>query len=424
MQKRSDIVIVSAFGRGNVLARNLSKRGLNVSLVDVSDQLGRWTPEDWAGPFGFFSEDNKAAFDDVGLEDLPRGLTIWLQDRPVEMRGPLAEFQLEKIGVSKNTITYLKEAGLPGSASLRRELEREGFAQTWLAHFAQRFSSNIFYDNFESLQRGFCRPLLSKFKLRRTSREQIINSFGECLNAGVKVFTSARIIDISIVGGGLDAIEISSERSVVLTGGFFVWLLSSEESEVFPERVRTAFYPNGPIESSWCWVRYGFQLAAGAETSVLPEHFVMMKDPRLPWTHAHCCLVQRGLDGNRFDFWVRIPSKRRFQRSFLDEVGAQILTELRSRLPSVNAVLTERPPEYMVSHKELGAPRFQVFLEGQLKNLKRMVLKNLVYCGPEDWISLDANGQEYSMQLLQNHLTELFTVVRKDAKLDQPIHPA
>lgn len=424
MQKRSDLVIVSAFGRGNVLSRELAKRGLSVSLVDVSDQLGRWSPEDWAGPFGYFGEDKQASFDDVDLDENSRGLTIWLEDRPLEMRGPLADFQLKQLGVSPSTVKYLKESGLPGASVLRRDLEREGYGKTWLAHFAQQFSSNIYYDNFESLQRGFCRPILSKFYLRRTNRDKIIHSFGECLKAGVKVFTSARIVDISLVGGALDAIEISSERSGVLTGNHFVWLLSSEESEVFPERVRTTLYPSGPIESSWCWVRFGFQLPQGPETDILPDHFVMMKDPNLPWTHVHCCLVQRSSDRERFDFWVRIPSKRRFQRSFLDDVGTQILTELKVRLPGVNAILAQRPPEYMVSHKELGAPRFQVFLDGQLKSLKRLALKNLVYCGPEDWISLDANGQEYSNQLLQKHLVELLTAQRKEKSFDQPIHPS
>ncbi|HEX4924583.1 MAG TPA: hypothetical protein VFV50_10870 [Bdellovibrionales bacterium] len=425
MQKRSDVVIVSAFGRGNSLSRSLAKRGLTVSLVDVSDQLGRWTPEDWAGPFGSFEEDAaaEAKAGDVDLVELARGLTVWLSDRPLEMRGPLTPFTLSKLGISESTIRYLKEARLPGAAMLRRDLEKEPFEATWLAHFAQQFSSNVYFDNFESLTRGYCRPLLSKFFMRKTTRERIVQSFGECLAAGVKVFTSARIVDISIVNQKLDAVEISSERSGVLTGDLFVWLLSSEECEVFPERVRALMYPKGPVESSWCWVRFGFQVPAGPEESALPDHFVMLKDIRLPWTHAHCCLVQKNHDLNRYDFWVRIPSKRRFQRSFLDEVGSQIQTELKARLPAVSPVLLERPPEYLVSHKELGAPRFQVYLESHLKNLKRLSLRNLLYCGPEDWVSLDANGQGLSMQMLQNHLMENF-VQRKEEPRDRPLHPS
>lgn len=425
MQKRSDVVIVSAFGRGNFLSRALAKRGLAVSLVDVSDQLGRWTPEDWAGPFGSFDDEATATVktDDVDLVEQPRGLTIWLSERPLEMRGPLTPFSLAKLGISEGSLKYLKEARLPGAAMLRRDLEKEPFERTWLAHFAQQFSSNVYFDNFESLTRGYCRPLLSKFCLRRTTREHIVQSFGECLNAGVKVFTSARIIDISVVGPSLDAVEIASERSGVLTGDVFVWLLSSEECEVFPERVRAMLYPKGPVESSWCWVRYGFQIPEGPEASALPDHFIMLKDVRLPWTHAHCCLVQKNPALNRYDFWVRIPSKRRFQRSFLDEVGSQIQTELKGRLPAVSPKLTERPPEYMVSHKELGAPRFQVYLEGQLKNLKRLALRNLLYCGPEDWVSLDSNGQSLSMQHLQSHLMETFSQ-RKEETRDRPLHPS
>jgi hypothetical protein len=424
MQNRSDLVIVSAFGRGTRVATELAKKGLAVSLVDVSDQLGRWTPEDWAGPFGYFEEPNQPAGTDVESVECEKGFTIWLNERPIEFRGPLKDFTLDQIGVSPNTLKYLTESRQPSGGIDRNSIQAEGFEKTWLAHFAHQFSANVFLDNFQSLGRGYARPLGNRFFVRTTTRDRIIQSFRDCLSAGAKVFTSARIADISIVNGQLDAVEIYSERSGVLTSSQFVWMLSSEESEVFPDRVKQTLYPKGAIESSWCWVRFSFNLPDSFETRALPAHFVMMKDHHLPWSHSHCSLVQRSLDPNKFDVWIRIPSKRRFQRAFLDEQGSQILTELKNRLPAVNPVLLERPAEYMVSHKELGAPRYQVYTDGHLNNLKRLRLKNLMYCGPEDWMSLDSNGQADSYQLLRNQLVELFNQSKKGkVPLDQPLHP-
>ena len=55
---QSDVTIVSAYGRGNWLAAELSNLNHRVSLVDVSKGLGRWAPEDWEGPFGFFQSEH------------------------------------------------------------------------------------------------------------------------------------------------------------------------------------------------------------------------------------------------------------------------------------------------------------------------------------------------------------------------------
>src|SRR4051794_13320435 len=104
MEANRDVAIVSAFGRGNWLAAELADLGLKVSLVDVSEALGRWTPEDWEGPFGLLKAEflKTSQLERLNEEDyfdsVDEGFVVWLKDGPLDLKGPLTAYQMERRG--------------------------------------------------------------------------------------------------------------------------------------------------------------------------------------------------------------------------------------------------------------------------------------------------------------------------------------
>ena len=113
MKSSYDVAVVSAFGRGHWLAAELADAGRSVALIDVSAKMGRWAPEDWEGPFGFFrTEKLKASQVERLIEDdyhdtVDEGFVVWLKDGPIDIKGPLSSFWLQKKGIQGEFSKYV-----------------------------------------------------------------------------------------------------------------------------------------------------------------------------------------------------------------------------------------------------------------------------------------------------------------------------
>ena len=417
MSVKSQLVIVSAFGRSHWLAAELAHRGYDVSLVDVSHHLGRWAPEDREGPFGiFFSErlsllqKERLVADEV-ISEQKEGLTFWLKDRPVELMGPLAKYQLDSQGVSSQARNYLFEydsSSEQDREALKSQILRGEFKDHWLAHFSHQWSANRLSD----FNLGFLTeeplPVFSKMVLRQATRRGMEQSLAWCESKGVRVYRQANLEDLYIDKKKLEGIEIQSDHKGLLKGEEFIWSLSSEETMVLNERLGKTFFPAGDIKPEWSWVRYRVKFIRGQGHLSLPDHVVAIENLFLPWTHENLLILQRTVLEDETDIWLRIPNNQRTHHSYLKQMGQKILSLLRQRLRDSDVEIAHYPQELNYSYAELGPRSFPVYGVKDLQSLKRKELRNLHYAGPESWDRLDAQGiLDYQEKLLndieQNH---------------------
>ncbi len=429
MESRSDVVIISAFGRGIWLALELAKAGQSVTFIDVSEKLGHSAPEDWQGPFPLlkttqFDEGQwKYLSEGAQLQSVENGFTFWLANGPWELRGPLFEFLRQKQHVDLEVVRYIRDfhqVSEPERRLIRHRIEGMMGRNNWPAHFAHQIASTVYSPDRMGIDDGIPLSLFSPCFVRRMTKETIEFKYEQMKKAGVKLFLNARLEDLSIQSRVLDGIEIASERSGIVPGKKFVWMLTGEEAQRFNPRIVEAVFNSEIVESRWCWVRFLIRMAEGPERDVLPAGFAMAKDVHLPWTHGNMCLTERTSKHDIFRVWMRVAAGRRFQRSYMTEMGNDLVIELRKRIPAVEVEVAEMPPEFHFGFEELGPPRYPVFLQADVKKLSRTKIRNVYFVSPEDWGGLDWGTR---MSVENRTFFTLTTENREDTKNDRALHP-
>lgn len=425
MNAQVDVAVVSAFGRGNWLASECVSLGLKVALIDVSESLGRWTPEDWEGPFGFFHAESLKPSQIARLieEDyhdaVDEGFTVWLKDGPLDLKGPLSFYLLERKGLRGPVEEYLLNFDTlerERLTELREEIGELGFRRTWLAHLAHQMASNVYEENAHGIGTGRPLPLFAPYFVRRVSRRGYEKSLEWLQSKNVQVHAKAKLKDLWVEGKSCAGVEIQGSWSGALKADHFIWALTSEETKRFPDRISEQLFPRGNITSLWSWIRFRLQLRKGLFMETLPVKFVMISDLGLPWTHTNMCIAQRTVNDQDLDLWVRLPTHHRFQRSYLEQTAQELLSLLENRIPDSQPKILDMPQDHLYEYEELGPPRFPVFSAEVLKQLQTREFKNLFYDGPERWENLDWTGQFRSQQLILNQIMEWKTKREKSQR--------
>ncbi len=397
-----DVVAVSIFGRGNWLAAELQRQGLKVALVDLSREMGRWTPEDWEGPVGLFRSEALTGsqlarlLEDDFHNEVENGFTVWPPGGPLELRGPISSFLLDKWKVPSILRTYLENYDSLSESeaeSLRSHLNELGFEQAWLGHLAHQLASNSFCGNAYGLNHGTPLSLFSAHSIRRVSRKGVEDSLKWCESLGVDVYRNSSILDLSMVKNELHSAEVVGGWSGVVKGSKWIWSLSSEETYRLPEFTSKKLFPYGYLESQWCWMRFRVDLGTGNVADALPDKFVVIGNLSLPWAHSNLVILQRTLSKGHFDFWIRIPTQSRFQKEYIEKFYNEVVEMLRERLPGVSMVNVEMPQDYLYNYLELGPPRFPLYDLRELQSFRKRLLSNLFFDGPECGTNLDWVGQ-------------------------------
>jgi len=187
----SPVILVSAFGRGHWLAASLAQEGIKTILIDVSSKLGVWPAEDIEGPFGFFRTEKitesqvERLHSEDSFEEVADGFSLWLKSGPLELKGPLTKFRIEKSSLHPQ----IKDFILHNSEIKNKNIYKNNlsFSEAWLLHLAHQWASSTYAPNAHALQEGRALPLLSSFFVRRATRGGYEKSFQWLESKGVEV---------------------------------------------------------------------------------------------------------------------------------------------------------------------------------------------------------------------------------------------
>jgi hypothetical protein len=434
---KPDVVIVSAFGRGNWMAAELAGKAVAVQLVDVTDHLGRWAPEDWEGPFGFFRHDDLLSSQVTRLteedyhDELADGFTVWVKEGPLDMRGHLANYWLDKIpgyALSKKYIQTFHTVAKADLEDVEDDLLNEGFAKNWIAQLAHQLASPVFTPNALGLQEGEPLPLFAPFAIRRVTRKGLAKSLDWCRSLGVEVLGGAKLVDVALEGRNCVGVQFGGDVARVVQAENFVWCLSSAETQFLAPNATAHFFPKGVLNPEWSWMRWRVQGQLGNYAGAVPAHFVMIDDLGLPWTHANLLIVQRCEVDGKFDVWARIPAHHRFQRGFCEEFGREIAAKLDGRIPNFKCAVQDQPQDYHYDVSELGPSLLPVFDAATRAAWSPRGLKNVEFDGVEaarnlDWTGRFARQNQIVAKLLKWKQARL-AKLEKGGGRDRSIHPS
>lgn len=405
--KTWDVAIVSAFGRSDWLAAELQSQGLSVFLIDVTSRLGNWPPEDIEGPFGLFMmEDYNQGFLEC-ITHLDKflttesGFTVWTSEGPLELKSAVTAFRFLKLGLHEKIWDMLSD---PGLAS---KYKNESFQKTWLLGLAHQLASTTYHPNKLAANEGEALALLKSFLVRSTTRQGFEKSLSWVQSKGVKVTSKTEILDVALSGRRqLTGFELKGEVSGFVRFDNLIWNLTSEETYFMSERIGKKLFPQGIIESNWSWVRFRMNVKDCLEISTIPEHICLIEDIAAPWTHDNFCLLQKTTVKENIDVWVRLPSVQRFNKEYLKEMGQRLTQLLISKMPLSFPEVQTYPQEYYYTYKELGAPRFPVYLSEDKASRKYTFFQNLYRDGFEVWQNFTRDCQYRYQSKLKDDLVK------------------
>lgn len=372
------VMIVSAFDRGIWMATELKNRGLGVEYFDLSQQMGNWPPEDVEGPFGFFHH-GKLPMSYLNHQNVlspyrsvQDGLVVWTTGVPFQLRSPIVREQIAR-----------RELNSPDSA----QKSKVAFSKNWLNLFCHQWGSSHYYENQQFPQGEFLSPYQRDFMIRNPSRADAPKVSEFLRQAGVDVKNKAQILDLSFEGKKIvSGLEIQGAEKGLRKCSTLIWCLTSEETKHLSKKIFKHLYSD-VIEPVWTFVRYRLQLNDCLELNVLPEHFNLLEDVFSPWTHAHWMICQRTPLREQLDFWIRIPSFQRFNKSYLLQRGSQILDLVSARLSLSEPEILSYPQEYYYSFEQVGPARWNQYDLSSFGQTTHGQFSNVHFCSPENWQS-------------------------------------
>jgi hypothetical protein len=405
------IGIVSIFGRGHWLAAKLAQSKVPVTLLDISQQMGTWMPEDLEGPFGYFQmqdlQEERLAEDEKNLK-IPGGFTIWLPDGPVELHGPTHPYRLKQMQMPEEGFEYLQKSSslTPAQSAALKKLS---FEKTWLLQMAHYFTGSVETLSVEAVKEGLKRNLLEDFFIRQVSPGGHAKSLNWCEEKGVKVLRNVELKDLVLEEGRkIASLEVRIDHPGIFKAEQVVLCLTSEECAMISQKIQQSLFANALVEPQWAWLRYRIHFQGAGPLSALtrdqiPAHCLVIGDLDLPWTHENLIVLQRvPAQNGSFDLWMKIPNNQRFNSQYLAARGEKAKDVLEARLPDNQVVITHLPNEAKTTFQHVGPARHPVFSRAVISLRSRKNVGNIYFDSPEYWRALSWEGQfEHQASIFQ-----------------------
>jgi len=422
-----DVVLVSAFRNGYWLASELRRQKLKVLVIDLSAKLGLWPAEDVEGPFGLFKTETlkgtllEGLWAEESFNEVENGFTLWLKSGPVEFKGPLTRYQIEKSGLDPKLFETLgRQTGIQVQKNFTAD--SLNFETHWLIPFSCQLASTTYSSARNSVNLPRALPLAASFYVRWANRNANEKAARWLKSQDISFSDKTDIIDLSFENRKkITGIELKGEISGLVRSKALVWGLTSEESYFYNSVLGQDLFPAGPLESEWSWIRYRLKIKPNSQTRLMPLHFCSFEDKDSPWSHENMILWQKTSLDEFMEAWVRIPTVQRFNKNYLALMGEKILKSINERVAGLDAEIQNQPQESTYTYHQLGPSRFPVFRSSSAATrMKSNGAKNLFHQSHErvPLYSHEAHQElaEENLKLILHWLVELETQRRKEAQ--------
>lgn len=378
-----DVVLVSAFGRSELLALELAQRGFKVAVLDLTSSFLKRGVDlrDVEGPFpmvtpspSFPSHMDWMVAHSSG--ELDRGFSIWLKSGPVELRGPLSNYYSERDAAVSVLKEYLakKLQSVSSKTLFGKQYGTLPFEENWLIHLAHSLPYSEMLMHRQSGYFGDPFPLNQSSQLLRLNDTSLSDLKASAIHAGVDYLENTTMESLVLEGRELRAIQLEGQK--LLRSLFFGWSLSQEETFFLsPSVFKSLYNQEEPTLSDWKWQRIALETNQ-EHFQAMPDSFLMIENPQWFWSGENFVLFKK-VDASQWDLWTRVP--RHYPSP--DRVVAQIQKYLEQRMGHFEGRLA-----WADSSK---VSFFPIYEKGKRKSVKLPRLKNLVYEGVDAFERLD-----------------------------------
>lgn len=344
-RKVFDLVIVSAFGRGNWLATEFASRGWGVSLLDATPALGSFDERDVEGPFGLLEASDlhpsqrSRLVDEGEFASVTGGFTLWLPEGPLEFRSELTPFLLRARGVPSDIESYLRQPAFDSKEALaeRRAIRKLQYSHSWLAQFAHSFASAAHFENYVALESDSVASLFTPYGLRQLTAAGTARGLQNCQNNGVTVRTGVQLKNFTFNGKTAVSFDYDDgpEGPIIEQARAFVFCLSYDETKTISDSLLRGLFPADWPEAPWVWQRLSMRASDASFLSMIPLTSVVITDVDLAWTRANMIVLRRRAGSADFDAWVKIPNWMRREKPAYEQVQNEVRSALEKRFPGV-----------------------------------------------------------------------------------------
>jgi len=311
------VTMISAYGRGESLALALQKSGFDVQILDFTDALG----QEWNRGVGPFPIATTAYLDKQEqflseVKSLPRGITFWMPDGPLELSGPMSDFFLS----THSAVKHLRTSGAPD------------FADDWLRRFMKIWTSPFHFESWQTSLPKSAYPYADKIGLVPPTKEKRLMSFERYQTLEHKYLPSTTLSDVQFEGARITQLEAESGHKSAYRTPQWIWCLSSEETDRVGVEVAQQIFANKIRKPEWRWISFDGRCDRGPWSDGFPAYSIVLNDLHLPWAYTNM-MVLRWTDRDVFQVWLKVPAASAHNEVRRFEWAEEARAHLYRRLP-------------------------------------------------------------------------------------------
>ncbi len=309
--------LITAFGRGETLALALHENGFQVQVLDFTSAF----PEHYhrgPGPFPVIDHPFIPAQREFlnHLIRFPKGLSLWMDDGPLELSGPMSEVHRS----ANPELKALKSGATSGE-----------FAEVWLERFLRQWASPFYAEPWvETSDARF--PYDQPLGVVPAPLEARVMNVDRLHSKAIEIRNCVGFLDVRLHAQRIVELEVDCGSAGGVQANQWIWCLSSSETKKINAAIAEQIFFRGIAEPEWAWISFEGSMEKGAWCDGLPKACVVIGDAHLPWTYANAVILRR-IDDTQLRYWMKVPRNRIDDIDVRRTIAQNVRTLLMKRLP-------------------------------------------------------------------------------------------